>query len=213
MTQKMTIDQLPSSNSANMPIFMGIGMLGVIISIALLFINPIGAGKGYIYASIAGTICSGAAMFYIYDSLKKGMQGLPVPCTSVSQWCSWLVLVQTALLVFTTFAAINAVEHASSSSGMATGIAGLLYILVAIVYFVLYIILGAKLMSNYEGKLKLLGILFIAIPIIMVVGTLCGFGVAGIGGTSTLAKVIGIVGQGLYAYVYFVAYQLIAVKK
>lgn len=146
-------------------------------------------------------------MYYIYDSLKKGMQGLPVPCTSISQWCSWLILIYTALSVVSILMAMG------NGSLTNTGIVVILAGLAAVVYFVLYIILGAKLMSNYEGKLKLLGILFIAIPVIMIVGTLCGFGVSGLGGVGTLSKVIGIVGAGLSAYVYFVAYQLVAVKK
>lgn len=208
--EKIQVDYLPSANSSKMMIFTIIGLTGVLFSIINLFMSPVsysyysGVKINYAYAffALASSGCTGAAMFYLFDSLKKGMVNLPTPLTSLLQWCSWLVLATQGLGV------LSALLLFISAYG-ATGVLSIFTALVAIGYLVLYIIVGVKLMTGYTGKLKLLGILFIAIPGASIILSLLGTVGGGIAGQI----IFGVPAQLGTAYIYYLAHEIVTGKR
>lgn len=197
------VDSVISANSEKMPMFTYLGLLGVVLSLATTFMSA-GTMKGLL--TVASYLANGVAMYYVYDSLKKGMMNLEQPCTSLSTFCGYGVLAYNALMSIALLIAIVSSDWAS------TGVVGVLGVLVGFVYFILYIILGCKLMSNYEGTLKTLGICFVAIPAILIVSSIVGVRAAGIGGTSSLTTVIAILSAACAAFQFLVAHKVITGK-
>ncbi len=197
------VDSVLSENSAKMPMYTYIGLAGVVLSLVTSLMSG-STVRGFLL--VLANLASGISMYYIYDSLKKGMANLEQPCTSLCQFCGYGALAQAGLMSLAYLVAM----FSSSLSG--TGILGTLGLLVGFVYFVLYIVLGCKIMSNYEGKLKLLGILFVAIPAILIVSSIVGFGSAGLGGASSMLIVVAIINAACTAYQYMVAHEVITGK-
>lgn len=207
-----TVNSVISENSEKMPMYTYIGLASVALGLINMFVSPItdslNTNPIYVILSLASSACSAIAMYYIYDSLKKGMANLETPLTSMLQYCAWLVLGYNGLLILANLLAFGG--GSLVGGGMFATLGGL----VGLVYFILYIIVGCKIMSNYEGKLKLLGILFVAIPAILVVSSIVGgFASIATGGGFGFAKIIGILGAGLTAYQYLVAHEVITGKK
>lgn len=204
------VDTIISANSEKMPMFTYIGLGGIVLNLITLFFIPAVSGYSistlYILVGCISTACNGVAMYYVYDSLKKGMINLEQPCTSLSQFCSYGVLAMSALSILTMLMAMG------SKSLAGTGLFAVLLSLVSIVYFVLYIILGCKIMSNYEGKLKTLGIVMVAAPAVMILGYIIGFFAGGIGGAGTLNTVMSVIGAGISAYTYILAHDVVTGK-
>ena len=207
-----TVNSVISENSEKMPMYTYIGLAAVALSLIGMFVSPITnnleTNPLYIIIALANSACTALAMYYIYDSLKKGMANLETPLTSMLQYCAWFVLGYYGLSILANLLAFGG--GSVVGGGMFMTLAGLL----GLVYFILYIIVGCKIMSNYEGKLKLLGILFVAIPAILVVSTIVGgFASFAAGGGFGFTKIIGILGAGLTAYQYLVAHEVITGKK
>lgn len=204
------VDTIISANSEKMPMFTYIGLGGIVLNLITLFFIPAASGYSvnslYVILSIITTACNGIAMFYIYDSLKKGMINLEQPCTSLSQFCSYGILAYAGLSIITSLMLFGA----NSLTG--TGLFGTLAGLVGFVYFVLYIILGCKIMSNYEGKLKTLGIMMVAAPAVMILGVIIGLFAGGIGGVGTVGTIMAVIGAGISAYTFILAHELITGK-
>lgn len=202
------VDAVPSANSAKMPLFTLIGLIGVVCGLAVLFVNPLSGynvNPLYVILGIGGSLCQGVAMFYVYTSLAKGMINLPTPLTTLLKCTGWSVLAYQGLM------SIGLLLILMSGNLLAGGAISTIAALIGFVYFILYIIVGCKIMSNYEGKLKLLGILFVAIPAIMIVSAIIG-GAAAIGGASGITTILSFIGAACSAYQYLVAYQVICGK-
>lgn len=203
------VDSVLSENSAKMSMYTYIGLAGIVLNILTLFVSPITSNLNvnpiYMIFALGSCACSGIAMYYIYDSLKKGMVNLETPLTSLLQWCAYTVLAYQGLAIIGNLIAWGA--GGLVGGGVIMTIAGL----IGLVYFVLYIIVGCKLMSNYEGKLKTLGIVMIAIPAIMIVSWIIGAGAALAGG-SGITLVIGLLGAACSAYQYILAHEVITGK-
>lgn len=203
------VDSVISANSEKMPMFTYLGIGSAVLSFIAALMDP-SSLRGVIM--LLGYAGGAVAMYYVYDSLKKGMVNLPVPCTALSQWCSYGVLASNGLAILAVLMAWNTLNASTASgavnSAMSAGALLLLSGLVSIVYAVLYIILGVKLINNYEGKLKTLGITFIAVPAIMIVGACFGIS-AGKG----ILIFLGLLSLACNGFLFYMAHDVITGKK
>lgn len=183
-SSKEKLDFIPSSASASFPIFAylaicgyALSMIGGFIGTANTDINDItNLGKpnilGIIF-TLLGSALVIVGMFKFYDALKKGLFGHKAPCTGLCSAATILMFIYYGLILLCMFVMILSFNSSSVGgllAGLATGVLGLL---VNIAYIVVVIILGAKLLANYEGNLNKIGLwllLTVAVGIIPVLG-------------------------------------------
>ncbi|MBP5596355.1 MAG: zinc ribbon domain-containing protein [Pseudobutyrivibrio sp.] len=183
---KEKLDFIPSSASASFPTFAymaiagyGLSMIGGFIGTANTDINDLAnLGKpnllGVIF-TLLGAFLVLVGMFKFYDALKKGLVGHKAPCTGLCSAATILMFIFYGLTLLSTFVMILSF-NSSSGGGFLAGLAGgVLGILVGIAYIVVVIVLGAKLLSNYEGNVNKIGLwllLTVAVGIIPFVGAI-----------------------------------------
>lgn len=183
---KEKLDTIPSSASATFPTFayLAIGgyalsMIGGFIGTANTDINDLAnLGKpnlaGVIF-TLLGSILVLVGMYKFYDALKKGLVGHKAPCTGLCSAASILMIIFYGLTLLSTFVMILSFNSASGGGFLAGLAGGVLGVLVGIAYIVVVIVLGAKLLANYEGNVNKIGlwlILMVAVGIIPVVGAI-----------------------------------------
>lgn len=178
---KEKLDKVPSANSAKMPLFAMIGIAGAVLSFALNFLPSVaqattsgditsllGKVKIYLIISIVAALLGGLGMYYVYDSLKKGLKGHSVPMTGLLATNAILALVLAIVGALVGIVGFSALSSLSLGAAAGAGILAVIALLGGIVYFILGIIIACKLMK-YEGEVKTLGLTMLIIAILGVI--------------------------------------------
>lgn len=210
---KEKLDYVPSANSGNMPMMVYVGLAGALLALLASFFSPF--SKIYYVIGLLGMLCTGAAMYYIYDSFKKGLVGHKEPMTGLCGATSILVLVSYGLMALSqlVFLLSSNIFSAASNASVFTILGGL----ASLGYLVCSIIVGIKMLNAYEGKVKMFGILIIAYPVVSFVASLVG-GAASArsvfsSGINFGAVFIALVGAGVLGYMYYLAHEVFTGKK
>lgn len=207
---KTTIDVLPNAENQYTQILTFVGLAGVVLSIIVAFIDQVESFKAYYFMSLLTSVCSCAAMVNIFFSLRKGLTGQREAMPSLLNFSAYLNMGMTAFAVILALVAIGAdsLDDIRSIAAL-TVLVGVL----SIVYFVCFLIVASKLVGAYEGKLKTLGLTFLAIPAIGILMFIIGILTADLGNISALSIIITIVMQAVNAYLYCLAYEIFTGKK
>ena len=155
---KEKLDTIPSSESSSFPLFAYIGMAGFALNLIASLFVPV--GKAYGWICLIANVCILLGMFKFYTALKKGLVGHKAPLGGLCSAAMWLYVISALLTILSLLALYVMISNNTGGSAgiIATIAGGVVGVLVSIAYVVVAIVLGAKLMGNYEGNVKNIGL-------------------------------------------------------
>lgn len=183
------VDYAPSANSANIKAFSLVGILGAILTaVALILTNK---ATGYLMAF--GALFSAPAMYYVYDTIKKGLatHKFPMPGS----------LGLTAGVCATMFGsmALAFLIMSSGSTSLSTAKSGMAFVFIcgvaAFVYLVCTFIVSLNILDSYTGKIKRVAYLLLSFPAAIILLLVAAF----LFGDASSGKAIGIIFSLIYA--------------
>lgn len=205
---KETIDQLPNAENQYTTPLTWVGIAGAFLSVVLAFVDKVDGweiSKLWCMLSLLSAACSCAAMVNIFLSLKKGLMGRPVAMPSL---LTTTAILNGAMTAFTILTALILLGASSLSDLRNVGSMSVLTVLAGLAYFVCFIIVAVKLLGAYEGALKTLALVFIAIPVIGILMAAVAVGNATLSNVNAMSIVFTIIMQGISVYLYYLAHQI-----
>lgn len=159
----------------------------------------------FLLLSVASSFCSAYAYYVVYGGLNKGLDEAGFPMRGLLSTAGFLALSTGALSgIFVLFVQIlaNGGGNGMSASGVKSTVgfgAALLVLLIilGIAYAVAQLVVGIKLASNFEGKVKTLGLLILSTFALAAIALLAGGASVGSDSVGTVTVAISVVQAGI----------------
>lgn len=203
------LDYIPSANSSKFPMFAYIGIAGAVLALILSFMNIMSSPRLYYLVYALSSACAAAAMFMVYDSLKKGLAGHRKPMPGMLSTTGWFYVGANALMVLAGLIVVLAGFDGVSAAAGIIVVAGI----ISFVYLILSLIVAFTLIGSYSGNVKTFGWLLV-IPVIFGIIAAIGGGAAALSGGSvgTITIIIAIISCAISVYIYLFAKKIICDK-
>lgn len=208
---KMKIDYLPNVEHEKTKMFTWAGILGALISVALLFISKTSDYRpSYVWYALTivaqGFTC--IAMVNIFFSLRKGLNGYPATMPLLLRTTAILNIVTASMIILT------AILVLIGGSGIHKTIKTLgdIYPVALMLLHLCLIVVAVKLLDAYEGNMKPMAIALLVIPCITLVMERLAMTARG-SSVETMATLSTIGMQGASCYAFYMSYQIFTGKK
>lgn len=210
LLNKTKIDRLPNAEHNKTLRFMWAGIVGALISVAMLFVSRTSGwhlNSTYYAMTIVSQGFACIAMVNIFYSLRKGLEGYPVAMPQLLKATATLNMVIAGIIIV---AAVLVLLGGLGISKLVRTLGDVCSI-ASLAYLVCFVIVAVKLLGAYEGKMKTMAITLLVIPGITLLMVLLEMGSRGRTDALTVLFTLGV--QGASCYLYYLSYQIFTGKR